>query len=316
MADSQDALRLAYQRELDYLRRMGARFAEDHPKIASRLQLTEDRAADPHVERLLESFAFLTARVQKGFEDELPEVTTQLLGLLYPHFVEPVPSLAIARFEVDPQRKPPASGYAVPRHTLLYAETEQGHTCRFRTCYPVTLWPVELTEARLESTSRYDFLERRTDVAAVLRLRLEARGVSFSELELERLPLYLGGERRTAHTLYELLTCNLRGVVLVPDPDGHTRAPVHLPADSVHPLGFGRDEEVLPAHPQSHAGHRLLQEYFAFPDKFLFFELAPGNAHVRTANRVLDVLLLLDALPQGRLALTPDSFSLGCTPIA
>ena len=320
--DANERLLEAYRRELSYLRQTGARFAEAHPKVAARLSISSQQAVDPHVERLLESFAFLTARVRQSFEDELPEVTTHLLGQLYPHFVEPVPSSTIARFEVDPLQKPPPSGYTLPRHTRLYAETEQGHLCSFRTAYSVTLWPLELEEAKAEGTSQYDFLDRRKDVAAVLRVRLKARGASFSKMALDRLTLHLGDERDVAYRLYDLLTCNLREVVLLPQP-GRGSAPIFLPAEALRPLGFSRDESLLPANPSTHAGHRLLQEYFAFPEKFLFFELdlgrkegrKDGPLNVQAAEDCLDILFLLDRPLPSNLRLTSKSLLSGCAPI-
>ncbi|MCY1033884.1 type VI secretion system baseplate subunit TssF [Corallococcus sp. BB11-1] len=310
-----DRMLEAYRGELSYLRRMGARFARDHPKVAARLSLSPEQVVDPHVERLLESFAFLTARVRQDFEDELPEVTAHLLGLLAPHLVQPVPSCSIAHFEVDPKQKPPPAGLHLERHTRLYAETGEGHQCSFRTAYPVTLWPLVVEAVTQESTSRHAFLDSRSDVVTVLRVRLKAQGAAFSKMDLARLPLHLGDERDSAHSLFELLACNLLGVVLVPDPDEKKKGPIHLSADALRFMGFEREEALLPAHPNTHAGHRLLQEFFAFPEKFHFVELDLGRQNVQAAEHVLDILFLLDRTPPARLKLTRNALRTGCTPI-
>src|ERR1044071_2454348 len=139
-----------YRDELTYLRRMGGEFARDHAKLAGRLELSPDECTDPHVERLIQSFAFLTARLQLRLHDEFPEITTALLGTLYPQLINPVPAMAVAQFKLDPNQGKTTAGYPVPVQTPLFHDTPQKLTCRFRTCYPLTLWPVEVASARLE----------------------------------------------------------------------------------------------------------------------------------------------------------------------
>jgi type VI secretion system protein ImpG len=313
MGASRDSLLEAYQRELTELRRRGGEFARRYPKIASRLELSAGQTADPHVERLIEAFAFLTARVQRNLDAELPEITTALLGVLYPFLVEPLPSLTIARFDVDPERGLPLAGHLIPRHTRLFTEAHSGERCGFRTCYPLTLWPVAVTEARLESPRRYGFLDRRREVASVLRLRLEGLGTELKALELSRLRFFLDGEQQVALGLYTLLTCHARGLTLLPD--GDARRAFHLPAEKLVPVGFAPEEELLPRPPHAHRGYGLLREYFAFPEKYLFvdFELEP--AAVRDSGSSMELLVLLDTVPDAAVTVTPESFRLGCTPI-
>lgn len=300
-----------YERELTYLRRMGAEFAGRYPKVAGRLELGANECPDPHVERLLESFAFLTARVQQHLDSEFPEITSALLGILYPQFLNPVPSMAIARFEVDPAQGKLTTGHVIERHTPLFAQTPQGLVCRFRTCYPVVLWPVEVTYAGLESTDQFDFLDSFPDVATVLRLRLECRGGSFQELEgFRRLRFHLDGDGTLVNALYELLFAHTSRIVLLPE---NSTRPVFLPGGAVSPVGFGPDEETLPYPRHAHYGYRLLQEYFTFPEKFLFFEI--DHLDTRDSDKTLDILILLDQMPRGRLVVDQRTFCLGCTPI-
>src|SRR5262249_29747756 len=138
-----------YDRELSSVRRQAAQFAEAHPKIASRLRLGPDSAEDPHVERLIEAFAYLTARVRRKLDDDFPEITEALLGVLYPHYQRPFPSMAIVQLEFDPEQKELPAGHTVPRHSPVETEPIQGEPCRFRTGYPVTLWPIEVRAASL-----------------------------------------------------------------------------------------------------------------------------------------------------------------------
>lgn len=314
MGSSQDELLRAYRQELAWLRGAGKEFALRHPDMAAQLQFGPAESGDPHVERLIESFAFLTARIQHAFDSDLPELSTSLLGQLAPHLLEPLPSLSIAHFEVDPGAGLPLAGSRIERDTPLLARLDSGQTVRFRTCYPVTLWPVHVAEASMRPSSDYDWLRQRHDVASVLRLRLRTfEGVRWSDLELDHLRFFLDGPPEVSFRLHDLLTSEVRGVALVPG-----GAPSRLrvqPADSLRMLGFDPEEAVLPAPPQTHRGYRLLQEYFAFPEKFLFCEVALDRECLRSSERELEVLVLLGSASGMSLPLTPKTLRPGCTPI-
>src|SRR5271157_1524485 len=114
-----DSLLPYYERELDAIKRLAAEFADTHPKIAGRLRLSADAVDDPHVARLLEGVAFLAARVHHRLDDEFPELTDALLGVLYPHYLAPFPSAAIAQFRAQPDLLMP---FRLPRGTMLETE--------------------------------------------------------------------------------------------------------------------------------------------------------------------------------------------------
>ncbi len=153
MEERKEVLRY-YLHELAYLRRMGREFARDYPKVAARLELSDGVSSDPHVERLIESFAFLTARLERRLDLELPEISAALLGVLYPSLVNPVPPLAIARVALDPTERGVTSVRTIPRHTRLFAQTGEGAVCRFRTAYPVEVWPLEVDRRRALAPAR------------------------------------------------------------------------------------------------------------------------------------------------------------------
>jgi len=306
----EDQLRY-YWEELAYLRKMGENFARAYPKVAARLELESDVCPDPHVERLIESFAFLTGRIQHALDQDFPEIAAELVSILHPHFVNPVPSMTIARFEVDPDRGKLTDGYVVPKHTPLFTHAAQGATCRFRTCYPVTLWPVAITEAAFVPPDQYDFLDFAGEVATVLKLRIESTADPLSELELASLRFYLHGEQILTGKLHELLFNHVLRVVTLAD--GDTARPRYLTKDSIRPVGFGLDEEVLPYPHYAQPAYRLLQEYFVFPSKFRFFDV--DNLELQAADRSFDLLILLDQLPPKRFAVDTETFSLGCTPV-
>jgi len=308
--DDRSAALAAFREELDYLRIAGQSFARQHPKIAERLELSRDGSSDPHVERLIESFAFLTSRIQRRLDGEFPEFTTALLGLLYPNLTNPIPPMTIARIVADPARGKLTTGYTVPRHTELFAQTSNGLTCRFRTAYPTTLWPLQVVEADFVPKARFDFLDANTQTSGVLRLRLESRGATFSDLELTRLRFHLNGASHITGLLYELLFGHCTGIVLH---DRATNRFVSLPLSSLTPVGFGPDDDVIPYPRQSHPAYRILQEYFWLPEKFLFFDLSGLDRNPSIVD--LEILFLFDTTPRQHIPLTIDTFALGCTPV-
>ena len=309
-ANSQRDFLPYYHKEIAYLRKQGAAFAERYPKLMGRLQLGAHECADPQVERLLESFAFLTGRIQHQLDSEFPELTAALLGVLYPQFLNPVPAMTVAQFEVDSEQGQLTTGHLIPRHTSLFTASPDGVACRFRTCYPVTLWPVQVTHAGIEPTAHFDFLDAATDVAAVIRLRIAAQAGSLQELDLHRLRFYLRGDRAMSSALYEYLTCAVRQVAIRPDSGDQPR---RLPPETIVPVGFAPEEAVLPYPPHAHPGYRLLQEYFTFPEKFLFIDVDHLDAH--GSRQYFDLLFLLDRAPPAWFRVDRQSLALGCTPI-
>jgi type VI secretion system protein ImpG len=167
-----DDLLYYYERELTFLRRMGAEFAQKYPKVASRLQLEPGKCEDPHVERLLEGFAFLSARVHLKLEDDFSEISEALLNVVYPHYIRPIPSMSVVEFEVDPEQGKVSTGLTIPRDTLLYSRPVGGVPCKFRTCYPTTLWPLTVSEAQWVAPDRLRPPVKASDAVAALRFEL------------------------------------------------------------------------------------------------------------------------------------------------
>jgi type VI secretion system protein ImpG len=310
-ARSEEDLLDYYKRELAYLRGQGADFGRRYPKVAQLLELGPGQSTDPHVERLIEAVAFLSARVHLDLDNEFPQISSALLESLYPSLVSPVPSMSVAHFDVDPTQGKLTSGFEIPRHTALYAKAEGGIQCRFRTCYPLTLWPIEIRDAGFMAADAYDFLRSDPGVASVLRLRLGCLGeINFGDLELNRLRLHLHGEWMEVMPLYQLLISSLRGVCVLAEGGQAKR----LPQGAFQEVGFAADEDVLPRPGHVHPAYQLLQEYFAFPRKFLFFDVQHLDA-ARGPHKTVDLLFLLDQpRPRGQ-TVDRDNFRLGCTPI-
>jgi type VI secretion system protein ImpG len=307
-----------YGRELTFLRQSAQEFAEQYPAAAGRLLLDPNRSLDPHVERLLEGFALLAGRVHQKLDDEFPELTESTMGVLYPHYLAPVPSMSIIQFELDHERGQFPDGFTIPRGSKLHTNPVSDVACRFQTCYPVTTWPVEVVDAKwLTPPFPPGFPPAPSGTAATLRLRLGSKGkLDFSKLaSLDRLRFHLFGDASMIGTLYEALFTRTLGVALQNPKGGQ---PIFLePEESLEQVGFGRDDGLLPYPGQSFLGYRLLTEFFAFPSKFLFVDLL-GLDRLRDggfADR-LDIVLFLSRtaanLEQG---VSAGTFRLGCTPV-
>lgn len=328
-----DELFTYYERELAFVRQLGAEFAQKYPKIASRLLLEPDKCEDPHVERLVEAFAFLAARVHLRLDDDFPEVTESLLNVLYPHYLAPVPSMSVVQFAVDPDQAKLTAGYHIPREAALYSPPVHGTgtRCRFRTSYPVTLWPLEVASASLESKDPPDAQGRWREATLSIDLRC-LNNTKLPELQsdageagppqpLRSLRFYLNGEPQLTHALYEMIFNHATGVELrAPRKAVRGRsnpASVELPASVLSPVGFGPDEGMLPYSARSFAGYRLLTEYFTFPEKFLFFDVEGLDEAARRGgfgDEFSIAIRLRDVTPPNG-HVTAAAFQLGCTPI-
>ncbi|MFC4729687.1 type VI secretion system baseplate subunit TssF [Coralloluteibacterium thermophilus] len=308
-----------YNRELQYVREMGAEFAREYPKIAGRLGLDGFECADPYVERLLEGFAFLAARVQLKLDAQFPVFTQHLLEMLYPHYLAPVPSMAVVQLQPDLKDSGLAAGQTVPRQTALRGLVGQGErtACEYRTAHAVTLWPIELAEATYFETpaalaAAGVEVPAGRSVRAGLRLRFETRGgVEAAMLALDALPVFVAGVDELPKRLYEQLLADAEGFLL-----RASGVALFRDAASIRPRGFDDAEALLPYDGRSFSGYRLLQEYFACPERFLFAEFAGLREGLRRAQgTTFEIVVLLgrSVAGLGRTVGT-DNFRLFCTP--
>lgn len=311
-----------YERELTFLRQMGAEFAEKYPKIASRLLLEADRCEDPHVERLLEAFAFLAARVHLKVDDDFPEITEALLGVLYPHYVRPLPSMSVVEFHLDPEQGKLTTGLTLPRNLTLYSRDIEGAPCKFQSCYETTLWPVKVDEVQWRTPDRLQPPIKAPDAVAAIRLVLKcAPDVNFGQLDLKSLRFFLNGESNLINNLYEVL-CNNCTEIVLRDPAARSKAPIVLPKSSLRPMGFEADEAMIPYPRRSFDGYRVLQEYFTFPDKFFFMELKGmerlGQAGFKDSVEILFLISHFERQERQEMlevGTTNATFRLNCSPV-
>lgn len=311
----------AYNEELAYLRETAREFGEEHEAVAGRLGLKTPTDPDPYVERLLEGVAFLSARVQLKQQDQYPQFTEHLLQAVQPHYLAPTPSICIAQLEPSDGDPILVTGVTVPRGTELTATAvDHGNApVQFRTGHPVMLWPLKIVEA--------EYLASRAAIApyvtaanvraeAGLRLRFTTTGaMELAKVRPRDLPLYLDGSEAVPGELYRQIAGETLAVVS--QPVGSTRGWQKLPLPEA--IGFDEDHALLPAEHRSFRGYRLLSEYFACPERFLFASLMGLDRAFAACpdgdDAACDVVLLFsrNAAPLAG-AVDPANFKLYATP--
>lgn len=314
-----------YQRELVYMRELAGEFAQQHPKIAKRLGMHGVEVADPYVERLIESFCFLSARMQIKLDAEFPRFTQRLLEVIYPNYICPTPSMSVAQLHPHATEGDLRRGFTVPRQTAFHAHIPQGEktACEFRSGTDVTLWPVEIAAARLTGAPpdipQLDaYVPAHVQVQGALRLTLRINGeLRFSDLQgLDRLPVYLCGDEAIASHLFALLhTAAVATVTGAPGAIG--RHPHVVSRDALVHEGMAPGQSLLPLSWNTFHGHNLLHEYFACPSRFYFFaltQLAPGLTRIQ--GKEAEIIILLSQ-PCNELSSHVDAqqFALYCTPV-
>ena len=310
-----DALLPYYERELDAIRHLAEEFAEAYPKIAGRLRLAGGVTDDPHVARLLDGVSFLAARVHHRLDDEFPELTDALLGMLYPHYLNPIPSCMIARLVPDKDMSNPDTR---PAGTEFDTEPVRGEALRYRTTAPVTLWPIEVENVRLTGLPIVAPANPAAPGAvAALRITLRCMNpdMTFQKLGVDRLRFFLPGAPNQTLPLYELLGAHVLSIAFADtatDP-----APFIVPAANVRAAGFEDEEALLPWSARGFSGFRLLTEYFAFPQKFLFIDIDGIKAKsLASGGNRLEVFLYLDrTVPELERSIVAGSLMLGCVPM-
>src|SRR6266404_3354076 len=287
-----------YNTELRHLRDMAGEFAREYPKIAGRLALDRDAkevCPDPYVERLLEGFAWLAARVHLKLDAEFPRFTQALLETIYPHYLSPVPSMEVVRFEIDPQQPALAAGVPVPRGTALKSNLGKGERtpCVFQTAHDVRLLPLRVLEARYFTRDVQELnLPPDLGTRAAFRLRLQTTGgQTFDKIDLQDLTFYTRGADDLAGTICEQIFARGLGLILQSVVDRGKQL-ARLPASHVHRVGFSPQESLLPPSPRGFEGYRLLREYFGLPQRYLFFKLAGlAEAAKRCPGTEMDLVI-------------------------
>ena len=308
-----------YERELLFLRQFSRDFARQYPAAAGRLLLEDNRSVDPHVERMIESVALIASRVHQKLDDEFPEMTEAMLSVLYPHYLAPIPSLTLLQFDLDPSRAQAPTGFDIPKGSKLRTQSVGGLPCRFRTNYPVKLWPISVVDAQCMPPPFPAGFRPPPKTESALRIQLTCQGdMAFAGLSLDQLRFFLFGDNQLVANLYELIFNHTTHLVVRPLDPRSDQQPVLLdPRENLLPVGFEPDEGLLPYPNQSFLGYRLLTEFFCFPTKFQFVDVTGLERICREGfgRRVEFVFYLNRSIDSVEQAVAADTFRLGCTPV-
>ena len=286
-----------FQEELDHLKELGVEFSKAHPALAPMLS---GPTADPDVERLLEGVAFLTALLGQKLDDEFPELINELMQLIWPHYLRPIPSTAMIAFTPKPTLK---QSQTILSGIHIASVPVEGTSCLFKTCYDIEIHPLQLLDASFSQPSGR---------SPVIKLLFELNGLKVSDWKPKTLRFFLGGDYPNAVDLYLLLRRHLKQIVITPQEKGPS---LFLSPEFLKPVGFSHQETLIPYPSHSFPGYRILQEYFISPEKFLFLDLLGWERwHERGDGSRLEISFELDDLPFPPPRIKRDNFVLFATP--
>jgi type VI secretion system protein ImpG len=308
-----DELIQYYQRELSFLRNSAGAFSDAHPKIASRLRLTREAVEDPHIGRLIESVAFMNARLRHKIDDEFPELSDALLLTLYPHLIQPVPSFFVAHLEPSPDLDKPM---LVPKGTMVVTEAVNGEPCRYRLCYDTTLLPLKIASAAMGGLPLDAPALGLAQAKGVLRLSLTVSNpeVDLATIGLDTLRLFIRSDARRAQIIIEQLGVNLLGIGVGTGP-ADPRA-VLLSPGALRLMGLDPGELLLPQSDVSSLAYAAVQEHFSYPQKHLFFEVSGLAARtLNISGGTVDLFFYFDKLsPELERVVRAEDFDLFAAP--
>lgn len=291
-----------FRQELDYLRELGREIANEKPHLVNFLS---EKSADPDVERLLEGFAFLSGSLRAKIEDQFPEFTHSLINMLWPNYLRPTPSMTIIEFLPNPKVTKAAD--MVEKGTPLLSlpiksdNSEKTLRCQFRTCRDVWLNPFYLSDASVLNSNERAIISLEFSSETELR---------FAELDLNKLRFYLGADDYTNQQLYLWFNYYLTGAEIVVN-----EQIIPLPDFNFSPVGFNKEDSLLPYPKNAYSGYRVLQEYFCFPESFMFFDVDGIGQLPRIEEAKQFTLNLYFSEPlSSDVQVRASTFKLHCTP--
>jgi type VI secretion system protein ImpG len=309
-----DDLLKYYNRELAFIRHMGAEFSTNYPKLAGRLRLSDEQVEDPHVSRLIEAFSLLTAQIRQKLDDSFPELTEALLGQLYPDYQAPIPSMTVIKMVTE---NVSTTGVILPKKTKVETQVEGMKTCHFRTCYDTKLWPLDVVDAQFQNAPFHapePIWNSKPKSIIKLSLKGEFEDVSMSTLGLNKLRFFLNGQQHQTYHLYELLFEHVIGFAIAKKDDFSTVK--YFEKRHIKTVGFEDDQQVVPYSQRTLSGYRLLLENFIFPEKFLFFDIDDLDTKWQGIDDQFEIFFYLkEGSDDLEKQVNSNNFLLGCTPV-
>ncbi len=275
-----------YQNELLSLREKGGEFAKQHPKIASKLDIKDGESTDPYTERLIESVAFMSAKLAQRIDDNAQNIAFHLLSALYPNLINVFPPCSIARFESE-DNVSVSSPIKINKGTNLFVKSKNGAECQFRTLYPLVIYPISISQISFLKVSK----QIGGDDGWCLELKIKTNSVPIEQLQIDDLLFYINSDiTENALMLYESIFSNPKRTVFVDVKNQR----FNLDLKNIFPCGFSPDETVCPVSPYSTNCFQLFQEILHFKKKFMFFRIMNlGKLLAETGIKNIDELSLI-----------------------
>ena len=313
-----------YNDELFYIREMGKLFAESNPGVASQLDLGKDTCADPYVERLLEGFAFLTARVQLQYQEEYPNFTQHLLEIIYPGYLSPTPSMTIIEFDADEDGALSIEGAEVRKQSKILTPEipERKTSCEYRTAHSIKLWPIKVEEAHYivagdldKSITKVAQSDIATNTKSAIHIKLKTTVAEKLNqfTDMEEIVFYINGSENIPGNLYENLLGNCLGIIAQAPSNALTHS---FKNEHIESMGFEDENALLSTKNSSFQGYRILKEYFSFSERFMFIKLSKLKYILSQFNtNEIDLYFMLDEINHNLTnKVDKSNFKLHCAP--
>ena len=286
-----------FKKELNKLQKDGKTFAKENPLLAPALS---ESSNDPDLDRLLEGTAFLTADINRKIDDEFPEIVQSLLQIVSPQYIRPVPSVTIMEFK---PKGTISDGLKIPAGTYIDSAPVNDTSCRFRTCTDVEVTDLKLTAAELKEISADGISVDQIEVV----LSFELNGLDLSKIASDHIRIYLSDEYETASSLYHFLLTTVTGILIRPE---NSHQPLKLAKNLLKPAGFEKEESLVPYPSNILPAFRILQEYFLFPEKFLYLDLSIKDWKDSISGQRFEVSFICSVPSTTVPSITKDSFKL------
>ncbi|WP_172619017.1 type VI secretion system baseplate subunit TssF [Candidatus Cytomitobacter indipagum] len=293
-----------FRNSMNYLMQEGEKFAQKYPSIAKELNFSEHKISDPHVKRVIEAFAFFDARLQYQVDDQMRDISANLLNALYPQFTAPIPSCTILQFHKMKNISQKQS-ISIEKNTQVKAKNSYKQECTFSTVYDLDLTDFQINQMQYVKAEQSDLAVKNSFM-----LGLNAQNIKPNQ----SVSLFINSDSFSSFSLYEnilaynhdgptpIFAANLKHELLQKEPIGY-----------IYPKGFS-DEDALLDIPQYCSDiHRNLMEYSAFPEKFLFVDMKFNDFNFEN-NEIQLLIPLSEKANPNTIHLNNNMLSTNCTP--
>ncbi|GKX63151.1 type VI secretion protein [Pragia fontium] len=280
------------KQENHYLNEESKKFVEEFPQIS---QFLAEPYFDPDVNRTLDGFTYLSSLLHAKINQEYPQLTSNLMDMLWPNYLQLTPSITIMEFNHQDHE----GVQILSQATVLSPVTaSQPVSCTFRTTRDIWVTPFVINQTAKTSTNtlRLNFTSHNSQ-------NLAAAGI-------DKLSLFLGADMMTSFQLYLYFAEYLSAATL--HINGQS---LPLPDLQLVATGFNAEDAILDYPINTYAGYRLLHEYFSFTEGFLFFTLKglPDYLDRLSSETFALEFEFKQPLPPA-LKLTTDSIKVNCVP--